>query len=62
MLFVCREGSLRFCEEPSAFLTYEDFKTITMFLLNLSAVHMDVLFVVFIEFSMAYKYVNCDVF
>jgi hypothetical protein len=43
MLVVCREGTLSFSEEPSVFLTYEDFKMCTVFLLNLSAVHMDVL-------------------
>lgn len=48
VLVVCREGTLRFCEESSAFLTYEDFKTFTVFLLNLSAVHMDVLSVMFV--------------
>lgn len=48
MLVVCSEETLRFCEEPSASLTSEDFKMFTMFLLNLSAVHMDVLFVMFI--------------
>jgi len=31
MLVVCREGTLGFCEEPSAFLTCEDFKTFTVF-------------------------------
>lgn len=62
MLVVCREGTLRFCEEPSAFLTYEDFRMFTVFLLNLSAVHMDVLPVVFIQFSMTYEYANFDIF
>jgi hypothetical protein len=49
MLVVCREGTLGFCEEPSAFVTCEDFKTFTVFfLLNLSAVQMDVPSVMFI--------------